>query len=102
MMPVLGLVQANAWTYESVRCHMTCWNDPLHSSQARGGASEAKLPALRNWGSPRISWFGSRQPGVESYVASQRVAVRRWARDHADFVAAFESREGKSWRATDP
>jgi hypothetical protein len=102
MTPILSFAQPNAWTYESVQRHMTYWNDPFHFSLAMGRGIESELAGTPEPELPKDFMVRLTPAGVESYVASQRAAVRRWARDHADFVAAFEAEKKKSRRATDP
>ncbi len=98
MTPILSFAQPNAWTYESVRHHMTYWNDPFHFSLAMGRGIETALTGSPEADLPKDFMIRLTPAGVERFVASQRAAVRSWARDHPDFVAAFEA-EKKRIRA---
>ena len=75
---------------------MTYWNDLFHFSLAMGRGIESEIAGTPEPGLPQDFMVRLTPAGVESYVASQRAAVRRWARNHADFVAAFEAEKKKS------
>lgn len=96
MTPILSFGQQNDWVYEPVQHRMTYWNDPFHFSLAMGRGIENELAGSPEPGVPQDFMIRLTPAGVDSYVASQRAAVRRWAQDHPSFVAAFEAEKKKS------
>jgi hypothetical protein len=94
--PIASFAQPNALVYEPVEHHMTFWNDPFHFSVSMGRAIEGELAGSPEPGLPQEFMIELTPAGVNSYIAGQRAAVRRWARDHADFVAAFEAENKKA------
>jgi hypothetical protein len=102
MTSILSFAQPNAWTYESVRRHMTYWNDPFHFSLAMGRGIESEIAGTPEPGLPQGFMVRLTPAGVDSYVAGQREAVRNWARQHPHFVAAFEAEKKKSRGEREP
>jgi hypothetical protein len=96
MAPILSFAQPNAWTYESVQHHMIYWNDPFHFSLAMGRGIESEIAGSPEPGLPKNFMMRLSPAEVDSYVASQRYAARSWAREHRDFVAAFEAEKKRS------
>jgi hypothetical protein len=93
---ILSFAQPNAWVYEPVQHHMIYWNDPFHFSLAMGRGIETALTGSPETDLPRDFMIRLTPAGVERFVASQRAAVRSWARDHPDFVAAFDAEKKRT------
>lgn len=99
--PILSFAQPNAWTYEPVGHRMIYWNDPFHFSLAMGRGIAESLAGIPDPALPANFMVRLTPDLVPGWVAAQREAIRRWAQDHPDFVAAFGAAKHKS-RGTAP
>lgn len=92
---IYSFSQPNDWVYEPVSLHMTYWNDPFHFSLKMGKGIQTSLAGLPLPGRPDNFMVRLTPDMVDEHIAQRRTAIRAWAAQHPDIVAAMEAERQK-------